>query len=447
MDLAQHVGLETKQILSQAQIQSLEILAMDAVELEEYLQNEYMSNPLLERRDNHEMYSSMENFSNWYEKQHPKMNFAAEREEDSEARRDLAAPDTDYLKNYLTSQLDMNRYTKQQWQTILYLIDCLGDDGFFKMPVKEVAALTGCAEEQIQELLLDLSDLEPFGIFAPDLAHCLLKQLEAEGIENPVLEEMVLRFLPEISEGKISVISRQLGLTTAEVRKYIAIIERLNPRPLSGLQESFVSYIVPDILYVFKDGSWEIQINDKWFGEYHINDYYLRMMHETKDQELFDYFRQKLERSRFIVKSIEQRRETMNLIASKILEKQKDYFEGKKSLRSMTMCALAKELNIHPSTVSRAIKGKYIQSPAGTILMKKLFTGTVSSCKEGEDYTAENIKTRIRELVEKEDKKKPLSDAKLAELLVSEGMHISRRAVAKYRDELWIKSSFDRRIR
>lgn len=447
MEILQNITIENKQMLCQAQIQSLEILAMDTVELGEFLQNEYMSNPLLEHHSNQEMNTSMEKFSEWYDHSYKGMDYSRDRDDDFEERRTIPAPDTDYLKNYLTSQLDIQRFSKKDWNLVLYLIDCLGDDGFFRMEAKEVADLTGWKEERVEEVLEELRMLEPFGIFAKDLPHCLLRQLEVMGVENSDLEEMILHYLPEISEGKISVISRNMGLSTAQVRKYIAVISKLNPKPLSGLRESEVSYIVPDIIYEKRNGQWEVKVNDNWFGDYQINDYYLKMMKDTKDPELFEYFKKKLERSRFILTSIEQRRSTMRAISEIVLEKQRGYLEGKEKLKPMTMCGLAQELDIHPSTVSRAIKGKYIQSPAGTILMKKLFCATVSSGCDGEEVSASHIKERIRQMVEEEDKTKPLSDAKLAELLVEEGIRISRRAVAKYRDELWIKSSFDRKIR
>ena len=193
-------------------------------------------------------------------------------------------------------------------------------------------------------------------------------------------------------------------------------------------------------------GGWEIAINDRWSGNYHINEYYLQLMRGSADPELSGYFKKNLERCRFILHSVEQRRETMTAIARALLARQEAYFSGKGKLVPMTMCALAEEMNVHPSTVSRAVKGKYIKSPAGTILMKKLFCGS-ATCEKGGELSADHIKERIRALVDSEDKRRPYSDARLVELLVEEGIHISRRAVAKYRDELWIKSSFDRKVR
>lgn len=444
MELTTQVKTEQKQILGQAQIQSLEILAMDTLELESFLQNEYMNNPLLEHTSNQEMHSSVEAYTAAYVNPYTGSNYIFDKEDERDEGRTFVAPNRDYLKDYITSQLDIQHFSKREWRLIQFLIDCLEDDGFFKMEVEEVCKLTGEKRETVKEMLAVLRDLEPYGIFSGNLQDCLIKQLEMMGIQNSELNLMISDYLKEISEGRISVISRNLNLSTAQVRKYIAIISKLNPKPLSGLQGSEVSYIVPDIIFDKKEHEWEVQINDNWFGEYSINDYYVKMMQSTKDTELLAYFHKKLERSRFLMQSIEQRRETIRKISETIVKKQKDYFEGKCPLKPMTMAEVADELGIHPSTVTRAVKGKYLQYPRGTMLMKNLFSTVVSS-EKGNEWSASNIKERIKEMIDGEDKKKPLSDAKITELLKKEGIQVSRRAVAKYREEMWIKSSFERK--
>lgn len=454
MELSQQISLENKQILSQTQIQSLEILAMDAVELEEFLQNEYMSNPLLEYSEDHGKHASIEAQK---EREETTTYFDADegyrgrafQKNDAEpldVRENLTASDPDYMKRYFLTQIRPEVFSTEEWKLAAWMVDCLEDNGFFSMSIEEVCALTGHSAACAEKVLAVLRDLEPFGVFAPDLSACLLKQLEVSGTDDPDLALLVREFLPELSEGKISVISRKTGLSTAQIRKYMAKIAQLNPRPLGAILQAEVSYIVPDIIYTRKDGHWEIAINDTWSGEYHVNEYYLSLMRSAKDPELSDYFKKKLERTRFILNSIAQRKVTMTAIAKLILEKQEAYFLGTGKLAPMTMCQLAKELDVHPSTISRAVKAKYIKSPAGTILIKKLFCHTVS-CEEGEEMSAASVKEKIRELVDGEDKRRPYSDAKLVELLLAQGVHISRRAVAKYRDELWIKSSFDRKIR
>ncbi|HIX72792.1 MAG TPA: RNA polymerase factor sigma-54 [Candidatus Anaerobutyricum stercoripullorum] len=445
MELSQNVALETKQILSQSQIQSLEILAMDAVELDEYLQNEYMSNPMLDCTLEGGGQAAPEQEVRWFEAGRRRTS-RNDDDEDYDSRDTLAAPDPDYLKNYFLSQIEFHAFTKEEWKLADFMVGCLEDDGFYRMSVEETATLAGVPEAMVEKVLCRLRDLEPFGVFSANLSECLLKQLEVTGEDDEGIRLVISRYLPEVSEGKISVISRQTGFSTAEIRKMIARIEKLNPKPLSGMRQAEVSYIVPDIVYSWKEDGWEIAINDRWSGNYHINEYYLQLMRGSADPELSGYFKKNLERCRFILHSVEQRRETMTAIARALLARQEAYFSGKGKLVPMTMCTLAEEMNVHPSTVSRAVKGKYIKSPAGTILMKKLFCGS-ATCEKGGELSADHIKERIRALVDSEDKRRPYSDARLVELLVEEGIHISRRAVAKYRDELWIKSSFDRKVR
>jgi RNA polymerase sigma-54 factor len=253
-------------------------------------------------------------------------------------------------------------------------------------------------------------------------------------------------FLPDVAAGKISNISRALKLSTVQVRKYIEQISHLNPKPLTGFSKERTSFVVSDIIFHEENGEWDIEQNDNWINDYMINDYYLKMMSESKDQELKAYFRMKLERVRFIMNSIEQRRQTILSIAQAILERQMNYFEGKGVIQPMTMMQIAEIIGVHPSTVSRAIKGKYIQCPRGSVSMKDLFTSAVS--KEEGDFgiSASYVKMRIKELVEKEDKRKPYSDQSLTLLLEKMNISISRRAVAKYREEVGIKGSFDRKV-
>jgi len=444
MKMSIGMKLENKQILSQTQIQSLEILTMDTMELETFLNQEYLENPLLEFLPGNGSYSSVEQYETVYENTPLNSHFRYDKEDDPEVGRSFAAPDKDLLKNHLLSQLDMKQFSAEDWQLIYFLIGNLEEDGYLRMSAKEAAQLTGCAYQKMEHILSVLRNLEPYGIFSPDLASSLQKQIEMMGIRDDALEKIIACYLPEVADGKISVISRELNLTTAEVRKYISVIEKLNPKPLSGFQGGTADYIVPDIIFEKTKEGFEIQINDHWFGEYSVSDYYYKMMQEAKDEELVSYFRKKLERTRLVLAGVEQRRETLLAISQKILEKQRSYFEGTGDLRPLTMTELAEDLEIHPSTVSRAVKGKFLQFPKGTILLKNVFESTLSA--EG-DVSASHVKERIKELVMQENKRKPYSDAKIVEILQKEGIHISRRAVAKYRDEMWIKSSFERKIR
>ena len=404
MELNYGMSLEQKQQLSQNQIQSLEVLAMDSVELSEFLQDEYLENPLLDYSEEHAMPGGREDIGQTYE-QPPvlEQNYDDTAEEEDRRRKDIPMPETESIKNYILDQLPDGACSRKLAE---FMTDCLDDNGFFTIPAEEVAQKTGVPEAEVS---------------------------------------WTLKVLQELADGKISVISRALKLSTAEVRKCIDQIAKLNPRPLGEFGGKRNDYVVPDIIFRKDDGKWEIELNDGWVEDYHINDYYLKMMKESTDAQLGAYFQKKQERIRFVMNSIAQRRRTILQISEQILNVQEHFLDGTGFLKPMTMTDVAESLGIHTSTVSRAIKGKYIQYPCGTILMKHLFTASVSAAEGSDAVGTMQIKELMKELIRNEDKNKPYSDQKLSSLLKERGIEISRRAVAKYREELGIRGSFDRK--
>lgn len=446
MELGYGVLLDQKQQLSQSQIRSLEILAMDGLELNRFLQNEYLENPLLDCSENGSIKSGTEEINKRYEHTITYgRNYEEMVEADDKRRQDIPMPEQGEIKSYLLNQLVMSQYKEREWYLLEYLIDCLEDTGFFTMPVWEVAQATGMPEAAVGRFLHLLRGLEPYGIFASDLKHCLLKQLEMAGQKGADVWRVVEEHLEDVAAGRISTISRSLKLSTVQVRQCIEQIAKLNPRPMNEFVKERADYIVPDIIFRRERGGWEVELNDDWVEDYHINDYYLRMMKESQDEELSGYFRMKLERVRFVMNSIAQRRQTILSISREVLKRQVGYLEGNAYLQPMTMASVAEALGIHTSTVSRAIKGKYIQYPGGTILLKQLFAATVTTNQQNMSVGTMEIKQLIVKLIAGEDKKKPYSDKALLELLEKKGIEISRRAVAKYREELGIKGSFARK--
>jgi RNA polymerase sigma-54 factor len=334
------------------------------------------------------------------------------------------------------SQLDLKKYSAKELKIIDYLIDCLDDTGLLTMPLDEIAKTSRTDITLVKNCLHDLQLLEPYGLFAPDLQHCLLRQLEVLGINDNKLNEIIIHYLDQVGSGKISTISRCMELTTLQVRKFIAIIETLNPKPLSGFAPGSTAYIIPDIILQKVQGQWEVVLNDRLMGDYKLSDYYLNLMETAKDKELQEYFSVKAQRARFLLKSLEQRRTTMLKLGEALLEWQKQYFNGTGDLKSMTMADIADIMGVHVSTVSRCVKGKYLQYPMKSILIKTLFSTSET----------DSVKNLLRDIVESEDKKKPYSDQALKELLEERQISISRRAISKYRDELGIKSSFERKL-
>lgn len=442
-----NLELRQRQSLSQTQIQSLELMNMNNLELNTWLNNEYLENPLIEQTGGGDTPGVTQEFGDWYGQNQMFNEGYGHGDRDEERHREAVPADKgESIENYLKEQLDRNRYSQEEWRVIEFLIKNLDDSGFYSTSVEETARLAETTAETVETCLEDLRQLEPFGIFAENLSGCLLRQIELTGAEDPVLTEIVRNHLGDIAGGKISAITRSLGISSAQARKYIAYIKTLNPRPLSGFSLGDTGYIIPDILFLKKGDEWEIVLNDDWMGKYQLNQYYMKMTIESRDPELKEYFRKKLERARFILSSIEQRRKTILSVSGAILEHQKEFFEGKGDLKPLTMAELAESLGIHPATVSRAASGKYIQYPGGVVLMKELFPQGVGGDQGSDNMTAGQIKKLIRELIDGEDKGNPYSDNKLSQELKKRGVVLSRRGVAKYREEMGIQGSFERRI-
>ena len=413
--------LHQKQQMSQSQIQSLHILSLDNGELSEFLQNEYIENPILDHTASGSSFTVSET-----------QDF------------DIPEEATDMVKTYLLDQLNQNDYTESEWRTMNFMIDCLDSGGFFRISFEEVSALLAIPLEEIKTCYETLSGLEPVGIFSRSLPECLLRQLDFLGKRTPVMEKIIQNHLDDIALGHISTVSRSLHISTAEVRKHIAVIRNLNSKPLQGFSTEKIEYITPDIIVTCQGNQWDIRLNDDWVGNYSLNDYYVRMLRGTKDPQLKEYFQQKYERCRFIIASIEQRRNTMIRITESILSRQPEFLKNHGFLRPMTMNEVAEDIGMHVSTVSRGVKGKYLQFPCGIISMKSLFSG--SSPAAGAQVSAVDIKGILKEMVSREDPKKPFSDQKLSLLLKEKGFSISRRTVAKYREQMGIKGTYDRKI-
>lgn len=403
-----NLELAQKQSLSQTQIQSLEIMNLCNQDLYTFLNEEYMENPLMDKTWESAP-GEVQEFDEWY-LHGQTFNEGYGSEDKEERRREILPAKQEGIDPtaYLKDQLNKSDYTEKEWDLIEYLIQNLDDDGFYPYPVEKAAKI-------------------------------------ADVTEDEVLNQILREHLEDIASGKISTITRHLKISSVQVRKYIAMIKTRNPRPLSGFNSGNTDYVVPDVIITQRDGAWDISLNDEWIGNYSLNEYYIRMIGESKDEELKEYFRKKLERARFILNSIEQRRRTILAIAGEILEVQKPFFEGAGELKAMTMSELAEKLEIHPSTVSRAVGSKYLQYPGGVILMKKLFTQKIHSDISGEELSALQVQKILKKLIDEENKRKPYSDSKLVEKLKEQKITLSRRAVAKYREEMNIQGSFDRK--
>lgn len=417
-EIGQKLSLEHRLSLNQLQIQSLEILTLTNIEVQELLEQEYQENPMLEHRGNN---------SSVYE-------------EPLHCAREIAAEDENVYDEILM-QLNRSDYTAQEWKVIEYLTSCLDEKGYCREEPKDVAEILKVDDRIVRKCLTTLRGLEPAGIFSASLEQCLIWQVRMAGIKDSILEEIIEKYLPDVCEGNIGMITRRLNVSAAQVGSYMQLIRKLNPIPLMGYKKRETEYIHPDIVCRRKEGQWEIKLTDDWTANYFLSDYYLKLYMECSDEELRQYLKKKLERARFIMNSIESRRNTILRILQEIIRRQAGYFERQEGLLPMRMEDIANSLGIHVSTVSRAIKNKYLEYPKGTILIKDLFGMTVGTGKEEEGMTAGRIKQEIKQIIDQEDRENPDSDQRISEILENQGIVLSRRGVAKYRQEMDILSS------
>lgn len=430
MNVGLSLSQEQKQKISATQIQSLKLLAMDNFELRQMMEAEYLENPLLE----YERRSAVTTIVNGYIAQ--------------EQQRQEIPNQEQTLEKFILSQLNMHKYSRREWSVMKFLIGNLDDNGFFPASEATMAALSGASEDTIHRLLVDLKKLEPCGIFARDLQECLLLQLYAQGIPDPLVKVLLTDHLEALGRGDIRQVAKALALPPAQIRKALSQIAQLNPRPLNGLDTTRTDYVIPDILLHFdsESGTFQASLNDDWFADYHISDYYLKMVQQTEDPQLREYFEKKYLRAKLLIESIEQRRSTLLALGNYVGALQSGFLLGREKKAGVTMTQAAAALNIAVSTVSRAVKGKYVQYPNGCIPFKSLFETPAVRQQEMPARSREEIKEILKKLIENENKQDPLSDSDLVQQLEAYGIPLSRRTVAKYRDALGIPGRFDRRL-
>lgn len=430
-------SLELHQTLSPQQIQSLQILAYNNQELEEFLKNEYFENPLLENTIDKQG-EMLQNLETLYENDEGYRREYITDDEDDEPRREIRAEEKLSIRQIVLEQLSHRSLSKREWDILESLIQFVNDQGFLDYDPSEIAVDLGFGRDEVVHCLDILKELEPAGIFASGIEECLIIQLQRQGSTDEILFRLIRDHMREILEGRYSNASRSLGISTSQVKKYLRVISELHPYPVLERASGAVEYIVPDIIIRReKGGDWEVVLNDGWMGEYRCNEYYVRMMKTTSDPDLRDYFEEKLRRAVFIMNCVEKRRETLINICRAILRLQEEHFLNGTPVTPMLMKEVAEVAGINGSTVSRAVQGKYIMYKK-TELLRDFFSGKAI---EGSDVSGREIRNILSDMIRNEDREKPLSDMQIVEEMDRMGINISRRTVNKYRKQMGIPDS------
>ncbi len=443
---------QQKLSMTQSMKQSLNILQMSTYELRQYINEAFLENPLLdgefgfvnsrEREVDQLTYNKMIKMSEFdsYASNMSYDSYTSNNEDNSPYK---FISEKKSLKDYLYDQLNGIAINKKIKAIVKYLIEDLDGRGYLSEGLESICKELKICKEDGQAALEILQSLEPTGIGARDLRECLRIQLEKKNILDSNLNNILLYYLEFIAENKYKYIAKKLNISDKEAQHYGDIIKSLEPKPSRGFfTGEDLKFIIPDAYIVKGEEGFEIELNNNALPRISLNKYYSDILINNKDDS--KYIKEKAKEASMLIKNIDERKNTLYLILEYIVIKQQKFFEsGPGCLRKMTLQEAADNIGFSVSTVSRAINEKYIYTDFGTVAIRSLFSkGDISDKSDDKDM---GIKYRIKILIEGEDKKNPLSDQAICDELNKSNLNISRRTVAKYREEMGIKSSAKRK--
>lgn len=454
------MSMKQTQTLSPQMMQSMEILQMGSQDLLEYIQDQVQENPVLdveEKYNKGDDTAVLQRKLEWLESTDAQNRYYHRQDAEEDERDPISNYGTvdemeENLYLYVLSQLEVMDLEPELLATGRFLVESLNQNGWLDESLEELAEELRQPVSQLEEALAVVQSLQPVGVGARSLAECLELQLKRRHRGNELAIRIVREFLDPLSKCRYGLIAKNLGVSQEEVRAACEVIRTLNPRPGSGFatRENLV-YITPDLFVVNFPDHFELLTNDYFFPNLNISGYYNRMFKSTEDATVKEYLAGKVRQAKWVVQSIEQRRSTLLRCAECILEMQEEFFRrGPGHLKPMCLADIAEQVEVHESTVSRTVRDKYIQCASGVYPLSYFFsrglgTGSARLGTESSNTSPDSAKALLKKLIGEENKKKPLSDQKLCEMMGKEGCELSRRTVAKYRDELGIPSTTGRK--
>ncbi len=439
------------QKLSQRQLYSVELLRLSTLELEGYVRELAQENPLVELEEvsaqpQGEGKDDLLGRLRWLE-DNDRQNWFYQKFSDEEldplSRVGTSGGLEETLVSFLSRQLDRLRLEEGEARLVRYLIYCLDDDGYLRTPLAELSRHGAIPLPRLEGALATLKTMEPAGVGAAELSECLALQLERIGETGPALA-IVQDHLETLAKRHDRAIAAKLSITPAQVEEARRTIRELDPRPGAVFQRTEqVFYIQPDLIVEEQEGQLVVKPARGERPPFRVSRYYQKMLKQSEDKEVREYLTEKLRQAENVLWAAQQRGSTLLRCAQVIVERQREFFHsGPEAMRPLRMGEVAQELGLHESTVSRAVREKYLQCPQGLYPLSWFFTRSAGA---GEGVSGTAARKLVLRLIDGEDKGKPLSDQQLSERMAREGCPISRRTVAKYREELGIPSASGRK--
>jgi len=467
-----HTKLVQKLILTPSLQQAIKLLPMSTLELSDLLNQEMVENPMLEEVPTEDL--------------QPADALAQEQEKpavEATAKSD-AWDDQDYeyffgdylddgyrprapqevrelppientlststsLTDHLMWQLSMQSDDPKIREIGSAIIGNLDDDGNLVASFDELAAMGPWPVADVERALKVVQGFDPVGVAARDLQECLLLQLRHVGLQGTITEKIVLEHLRLLQNHQVPEIARKLGVQIDDLKEHIEIIRHLDPKPGSRYNPSQSQYVIPDVYIIKVEDQYVAVLNEDGLPQMRISPVYRRLLDKgaaDNNDETRAYVKDKFRSALWLIKSVEQRQKTIHKVANSIINFQRDFLDhGIEHLRPLVLRDVANDIGMHESTVSRVVTNKYMHTPQGVFEMKYFFHSGISS-SYGESVSSVTIKQRIRKIIENEDPRKPLSDSKIVSILQREGLVLARRTIAKYREELKIPTSNQRKV-
>lgn len=440
------------QTLSPLMMQSMEVLQMGTQELMEFVDKTLQENPVLEREDRFDSGEEdgelLRRKLEWLES-NDRQNRTYYQQDDEDRPLENYGVDQgeeETLYAHILFQIRGMELDPAIRESVIFLAESLDRSGWLDESLEVLAEDSGLPMADLEEGLRHLQSLEPAGVGARNLSECLCIQLRRLYPRDLLALRIAQECLEPLARNQYGLIARRVGADAQKVRTACDRIRTLNPRPGAGFAgREAPHYITPDLRVVWEYDHFEVYPNDQCFPELSLSGYYTRMLRECGEQEVQNYLSDKVRQAKWVMRSIEQRRSTLLSCAKCILKFQEEFFrQGPGHLLPLALSDVAEVVGVHESTVSRAVKDKYLQCDKGLYPLSYFFSRKLG--EGGEGMSPDTAKALLRRLIDEEDKHKPLSDQHLCELMTEEGCQISRRTVAKYREEMNIPCTSGRKL-
>lgn len=483
MALRQTMNLSQNLVITPQLQQAIKLLQMSRLELETQVRSELEENPILEeaevlkeedfqRTKEAESQTASENseapvdaassesvqdpqkqdefeWESYLETQHKAPREASSGQEEIMNYENIISS-TQTLHEHIYWQVKMAGFSENESLAADAIIAHIDDDGYLKVPLQQISEEEKIDIGDLEDALSLIHEFDPPGVGARDLKECLLIQAKLLEEDTNDLVSLINNHLKDLEKKNYEAIAKGLNRSMEEVIEICKIIYAMEPKPGRGYSGNDTHYVTPDV-YVYKVGDdYVVSLNEDGLPKLKISNFYKNMLkggaNPTGDQKASEYIQEKLKSAVWLIKSIHQRQRTIYKVTDSIVKHQREFFEkGASALKPMVLRDIANDIGMHESTVSRVTTAKYVHTPQGIYELKYFFNSGISSSDGGEELASESVKLKLKEIVSKEDPKKPLSDQKLVELLRKEGIDIARRTVAKYRDVLKILPSSQRK--